>query len=184
MGNLKIDKEFEKIIPALDNSKQIILTKANDKYIEIITIKPHEQNGYCYISRINSEEMIETYTRRGININYINVFLKDINLFEYNVDIKKYVKSIYNKLNEKTNVYIAQSVIGGPIKIGKSYNIDERLKQIQSMSPFKIKIIKVFENVSNNFETYLHDKYECERLHGEWFDEVILEDVLNEYENN
>ena len=183
---IKIDKEFEKLIPKLTDDKKIILNRKKinyNDYPESITITPFGKD-YCNVSRINPRnEMVEEYTKRPININYINVFLKDIKLDDYNIEIKENIIIKKEDNTITTNVYIIQSIIGGPIKIGKSNNIDERFKQIQNMSPFKLRIIKVFENVLDNFEIYLHNKYAQERLHGEWFDEIILGDILNEKEN-
>lgn len=176
--------ELKELINSLENDKYITFTIHEKNYLEIIIIKPHEIKGYCYISRINSNEMIEQYTKRGINNQGILIYLNDIDLNDYEIQIKEYVK--YDSKNNEylTNIYIIQGENGGLIKIGKTNNIDVRLQQIQNMSPIKLYVIYLFENVKPIFEIYLHEKYSKYRIYGEWFDNVILEDVKNEKQIN
>ena len=104
------------------------------------------------------------------------------------IDPTQKIINEYNRLAriKNTNIYFIQCIHGGPIKIGKTYNISKRFKQIQANCPYKLKIILLFENEDEKLEKFLHEKLEKFRLHGEWFNSKIiyeLEDVLNEYEN-
>jgi hypothetical protein len=104
------------------------------------------------------------------------------------IDPTQKIINEYNRLNriKNTNIYFIQSIYGGPIKIGKAYNMSKRFKQIQANCPYKLKIILLFENEHEKLEKFLHKNFSKHRLHGEWFNSKIvyeLEDVLNEYEN-
>ena len=58
-------------------------------------------------------------------------------------------------------------------KIGLSGNLTQRLKQIQSYNPLKIKlsVAEVFPySVANKIEKRLHEKYKTFCVHGEWFE--------------
>lgn len=177
---IELNKEFKEIILAIENDKYIILNLKKKNYIEIITIMPHEIKGYCHISRINSNEMIEQYTKRGIINEYISTYLQDIKLSDYDIKIKEYIEFNNKDKIYLTNVYIIQGDDYGLIKIGKTNDIETRLNQIQNMSPIRLKVIYLFENVRPVFEIYLHEKYDKYRVYGEWFDNIILEDVKNE----
>lgn len=73
-----------------------------------------------------------------------------------------------------TNVYFIQSVIGGPVKIGKSNNVEQRLEELQTGSPYILQIIKIIKNVKPQVEREFHEKFKDYRSHGEWFDEKVL----------
>lgn len=69
------------------------------------------------------------------------------------------------------HLYIIQSSNNGCFKIGRSKHPEKRLKQLQTGSPFKLKIILVLENEGRQ-EKSLHMRFPksditCE---GEWFD--------------
>ena len=60
----------------------------------------------------------------------------------------------------------------GPIKIGMTKNgIKTRLKGLQSASPYKLKLLFLFENFPNSgiTERTIHKKFKKIRLEGEWF---------------
>jgi|SRR5579859_1366545 len=63
-------------------------------------------------------------------------------------------------------VYFVQSVIGGPIKIGKSVDPMARLIQLQSGSPFQLRLLAT---TAKDIELELHERFAADRLHGEWF---------------
>jgi len=67
-------------------------------------------------------------------------------------------------------IYFIQSEIGGPIKIGWAYvdGIQSRFETIQSMNPFRLKILATLEG-NIQLEHKLHKRFASDRLHGEWF---------------
>ena len=54
------------------------------------------------------------------------------------------------------------------VKIGYSKKPDNRLKQLQTGSPVKLKVLLKFEG-NLNLEAKLHRKFKNSRLEGEWF---------------
>ena len=67
-------------------------------------------------------------------------------------------------------LYIIQSDITGDIKIGRSNNPKSRLKQLQTGSPKKLKLLVEIPN-AGHYEKRLHQKlskYKT-RKKGEWF---------------
>lgn len=73
-----------------------------------------------------------------------------------------------------TNIYVIQSIVGGPVKIGTSKNVRERIKCFQIGSPFELIVLKVIKKVPSQIEIDLHKQLSEYRLHGEWFKEDIL----------
>jgi predicted transcriptional regulator of viral defense system len=72
------------------------------------------------------------------------------------------------------DVYIyAIGMIDGPIKIGFSSNLFERLHHIQAYCPFRVDLIharRCHDRAhARNHERILHEIYSDERVIGEWF---------------
>lgn len=85
------------------------------------------------------------------------------------------------KCKEKGNIktYFFRNTKTKAIKIGKSINPKERLKQIQGMVGAKLEIIAV---IDKDVEHELHNKFKKYQAHSEWFndkDGLILEYALN-----
>ena len=69
------------------------------------------------------------------------------------------------------HLYVIQSDVTGAIKIGRSSNPKRRLAQLQTGSPYRLKLLTVVEN-NGHLEKSLHQtlkpfKQACK---GEWFD--------------
>ena len=77
--------------------------------------------------------------------------------------------------NQKTNLYLIQAENGGPIKIGVSSNIESRLSQLQTGSPFILRVIGEYNGVSPSLEKQVHAELAEYRLHGEWFNPVVID---------
>tara|TARA_Y100000034_G_scaffold136776_1_gene215663 strand:- start:3316 stop:4029 length:714 start_codon:yes stop_codon:yes gene_type:complete len=65
-------------------------------------------------------------------------------------------------------IYFVRALPDGPIKVGHSSNVPERLKQLQQSSPQNLAVIKTVEGGFAE-ERALHEKFNKYRLHGEWF---------------
>jgi hypothetical protein len=62
-------------------------------------------------------------------------------------------------------------ISGGPYcKIGRTYNLENRLRTIQTTHPYPLTVAKVWQ-VSNGLEVerYLHQRFASFKMHGEWF---------------
>jgi hypothetical protein len=65
----------------------------------------------------------------------------------------------------------------GATKIGRTSNLDNRMKAFAVSLPFPIRVEHVFETIDMiNVERKFHELFADRRLNGEWFD--IAEDVL------
>lgn len=67
-------------------------------------------------------------------------------------------------------IYFIQAGENGPIKIGRSNDVEKRLKQLQTASAEKLKILWKYD-VENDkkVESELHKQLQHERIDGEWF---------------
>ena len=97
----------------------------------------------------NTDNIFQDKNDIGIEINSVEELL---NNYDYNDDIKIYTYLIKNKRN-------------GLYKIGRSKNIKQREKTLQSEEP-EISVIKTFDS---DIESILHSKYSDYRVRGEWF---------------
>lgn len=63
----------------------------------------------------------------------------------------------------------------GPIKIGKTTDLLDRIKTLQTSTPFELKCLGVVPN-TNDTESVLHRQFANIRMSGEWFerDETLL----------
>ena len=81
------------------------------------------------------------------------------------------------------HLYIIQSACTGAFKVGRSSNVDVRLKQLQTGSPFDLRIVLVLPNQGYR-ERELHHKlrgYESQSNDGgEWFIEPGLPSIGDE----
>lgn len=73
-------------------------------------------------------------------------------------------------------IYLIQSLETGQYKIGRTKNINKRLKSLQTGNGGQLKLIDKFvSNYSNKLEKYLHNIYSHENTVGEWFSLSISE---------
>lgn len=84
------------------------------------------------------------------------------------------------KTNNWSKVYFVQGDKGGPIKIGHTDNIENRLKQMQTGNPDKLVLLHL-TNGGKNFEDELHERFSKYHYRGEWFHpSQELLDYINE----
>ncbi len=79
-------------------------------------------------------------------------------------------------------IYFVQSGENGPIKIGMTSHLKNRLDVMQSCCPFKLKLLASFSG-SKEDETALHSEFSDCKLRGEWFNPVpslesLIESIL------
>ncbi|MFD2206609.1 GIY-YIG nuclease family protein [Kiloniella antarctica] len=65
-------------------------------------------------------------------------------------------------------VYFIAPVNGGPIRIGRTTKVDNRLKGLMNMSPVELELIGVVSG-GPYVEYWLHEYFAKDRLHSEWF---------------
>lgn len=78
------------------------------------------------------------------------------------------------------DLYLIQSDVTGALKIGVSKNPTKRLKQLQTGSPYTLKLVGVFPQ-QGNWEKILHDSLKAYKrtdyhktVKGEWFDFMCM----------
>jgi hypothetical protein len=72
----------------------------------------------------------------------------------------------------ETVVYFVQAVPDGPIKIGSSREIAERMATLRTCSPLPLELLATQEcrgYRGRRTERELHRRFAAHRLHGEWF---------------
>jgi excisionase family DNA binding protein len=76
-------------------------------------------------------------------------------------------------------VYFIQAEGGGPVKIGKADDVDERLRALQFSCPYRLVVLGKLPG-GRRLEARLHKQFSACRLHGEWFaaDTPGLADVI------
>jgi len=83
-------------------------------------------------------------------------------------------------------VYFIQEGRGkhGSIKIGKSSNINKRLKSLQTGNPRKLTLMATIKcttpNNAHRLESKLHLMFKADRVRGEWFNGLINLNLIQE----
>jgi hypothetical protein len=134
------------------------LIKSVQNYIAYLV--KYEKTRQCQIKKLKKEKLI--LKEKSDSISMENKILK-------------------NKINSISNIYILLDELNEVVKIGKTKNIDKRIKALQTSSPCKLKLlISLPENNQIN-EKRLHRKYQDKRIKGEWFkyDEEIKQEIIN-----
>jgi len=65
-------------------------------------------------------------------------------------------------------IYFIQGECGGPIKIGYTTDLEQRLKSLQTGYPDRLELLLAFP-ANPNYEKAIHKQFEEYRLNGEWF---------------
>lgn len=71
-------------------------------------------------------------------------------------------------------VYFVQAVNGGLVKIGVSNDPAGRLASLQCGCPLALRIVKTIDGVARTREAEIHQQFAAYRVHGEWFDPIVL----------
>lgn len=65
-------------------------------------------------------------------------------------------------------VYLIEAINLHIYKIGVTNNLIKRFAGLQGGSPVQLRIVTSWD-VPDEFELYLHERFDGSRLHGEWF---------------
>lgn len=121
---------------------------------------------------LSDQQSIDNYNERVEEKVYENMKTHSNNSKE-----KEYTEGlVYLLKSEEDNIY----------KIGVTTNINQRLPQIATKLPFKIKLEhKIKHNAIYQLEGFLHEKFNDKRLNGEWFrlDKNDVEYIKSEAKN-
>lgn len=78
---------------------------------------------------------------------------------------------------DKGFVYFIED--GSKVKIGFSYNIEKRKKELQTGNNNELKLLYYIKECEPSFEKYVHSICQRYRENGEWFDKKAIEFLLN-----
>ena len=67
-----------------------------------------------------------------------------------------------------TRTYIVKHPLTGFIKIGRTVDVDSRIKSLQTGAGAALTLIAV---LNGDYELELHRRFSCHRKYGEWFDD-------------
>lgn len=85
---------------------------------------------------------------------------------------------VENGYEEGEVVYVVHAPDSGRLKIGRTNDVRKRLSQLQSSSPVRLYLAATFLPDSGHSEGSLHEQFGLHRIHGEWFSDDILDDLL------
>lgn len=134
--------------------------------------------------RIEKKIKVIEYNFRKVKKIYERVlrtnFLEKMNNIENEILRKRDLTSLseaFRPSYEETGyVYFLKSS-NGPVKIGKTNNLDQRIKQIKPKMPFQSNLIHSWRcDEPLSIESCLHDFFKEQRVNGEWF-ELTEKDV-------
>jgi hypothetical protein len=76
------------------------------------------------------------------------------------------------------HLYIIQSAVTGAVKIGRSNDVEKRLKQLQTGSSYRLVLLAKLENYGH-IEIILHKRLQKHKtcMQGEWFSYLCLPDL-------
>lgn len=156
-------------------------------YFDIELVKVFKNIGYAII------EIYDALSKYEINNNWYNcsieTIINKINSIETRIQYdrrilkeRKLEEIEYN--NRKRDLYIMEC--NGNYKIGRSYNPEKRLIEIQCSNPYTVKIVKIYKQLGI-LENILHKKLKEYRLNGEWFnctynriDKEVLKEMVRQ----
>jgi len=76
--------------------------------------------------------------------------------------------------DESDNLYVLQSIIGGPVRLGRACDPDALAARLQMSSPFPLSIVRAYHR-QGDLEAAAHAVLKSVKLHDDWFDERALE---------
>lgn len=85
-----------------------------------------------------------------------------------NKDIPK-IKKIIEEADEVNKIYFILAEDVNKVKIGRTFNLDERLSTLQISSPFDLKIICHLV-LEKEYEGVFHKFFKEDSVRGEWFE--------------
>lgn len=67
------------------------------------------------------------------------------------------------------DIYFIRCGTTGLIKIGVSDSAEDRLRELQTMSPTRLTLVRALREHLRSVERTFHDAFAAARHHGEWF---------------
>jgi len=143
----------------------------------VIMVEPSTHDGFWYCSFYEWETQLVSYSDRPIRHDGIAGLLAfwnaPANLAWRSTPAEPregcpWTPTERLKTTNSDTVYFIRSLCGGPVKIGRASSPEDRLADIQRMSPFKLHVLLELPGGAK-FERELHQRFAHLRSHGEWF---------------
>lgn len=103
--------------------------------------------------------------------------------YDINKQGYQYLKNRYTthkKPTKSNHLYIVKQIgLDDYYKIGITYNIEERLKQFETVAPIGIELVRAYKTVkARDLETELHNTYNAFNSNLEWYH--LTQEQLNQ----
>lgn len=137
-----------------------------------------ERNSFKIVDRNYDGDQI-AYKKEKLDEDYIIYHCVDGKKVEINPWVEFFVRYGCNdKQNPTTKTYVIFNPTTKLIKIGKSCEVEKRIKTLSTQSGCKLEVLHVF---NDNRENKLHKRFADLRIYGEWFaDDGQIRDYVNE----
>lgn len=193
MPNFDIDQDLKKLIPPLTDEETSLFQQnklgfcgTSRACMNQAKIMPTPMSpSYWIWSFISGNSFTEEFSKTPMAGSRIPWHRFDTMTFRAQrmSPITEYPPPITRTEQDKQKaLYVIQSVVGGPIKIGISDSPSERLSQLQTASPYKLQILECYDQKSQ-LEKKIHKHLARYQMHGEWFREEALSvfhDIIEE----
>lgn len=117
------------------------------------------------------ENTLKEYKENGIDDSLIDKLEKEKKIKE-----KEECDNIINTIKEKKEIkphadslYLIRDIVLDKLKIGRSFNVKARLKQLQIATSNKLEVLYVVKE-KGYLEPQLHAFFNCINTNGEWFE--------------
>jgi hypothetical protein len=141
--------------------------------VHMAYIHPSVQRPYFYTATMQSDEGTVLVGQRPVHVDYIPVYFGVLAEFDNAIWVAERCNPVdeplfsgSSKILTLSRVYFIEG--GGLIKIGVSECPDERLRELQRMSPVPLRMIKTIPG-GHTVEKMLHKRFAAIRDHDEWF---------------
>lgn len=139
------------------------------------------KSGYYYMEDLLDikkavDSTIKMYKRRKITLEDIKK-LEDAAIQKMEQEMQEMFKDTSIKTNKPDNLYLIHDIDCNLLKIGRSKNPQQRLKQIQTSCGNKLKLLCIIKGFGY-MEEELHTKFSNLHKNGEWFyfDKCIIDE--------
>lgn len=146
----------------------------------IVHITPSDADGFWYVQLFDVSAQTEDYTKRAVNRDGI---IGTLCGWKVCLPAEWTSRPCSRRLpgdwhaqrmhpptrSERGCVYFIQARVGGPIKIGYASFAEDRLAQLERMSPVPLRLLAHIPGTKAT-EGTLHKRFRRWRHHGEWFE--------------
>lgn len=124
------------------------------EFLGLLKLKDEQEFNYMTITLFQMMQLV--------NENCTNPYIAKLKTYESIFEALGKIR----KNTDNTKTYIIHNPLTDLVKIGKSGNLSQRIRSIETMAGSDLTILKVFDT---DIESELHKKFKHIRVKGEWF---------------